>query len=195
MTAVTRQVELRSDNAAGVAPEILEAVAGANVGSALAYGGDEWSARLRERVTEVFEHDRAQIFPVVSGTAANALALSALTPPWGAVLCHEGAHILHNEGGATSLLSGGAVMRGLSGQGSKLTVDSLRAEFGRTGWGDPHSSQPSVLSLTCPTEHGAVYTPAEISALAAVAAQRSPAGAPRRRADRQRARPTRVHSG
>lgn len=80
------RVELRSDNAAGVAPEILAAVAGANTGSAPAYGGDDVTARLHELVSEVFERE-ARVFPVVSGTAANALALSAMTPPWGAVLC------------------------------------------------------------------------------------------------------------
>ena len=109
---------MRSDNAAGVAPEILAAVAAADEGSALAYGADEWTARLRERVADVFEHPDAAVFPVVSGTAANALGLSALCPPWGAVLCHESAHILNSEGGATSLFGGGAVMRGLPGSRS-----------------------------------------------------------------------------
>ena len=115
-----RPIELRSDNAAGVAPEILAAVAAADEGSALAYGGDEWTARLRERVAEVFEHPDVTVFPVVSGTAANALGLSALCPPWGAVLCHESAHILNSEGGATSLLGGGAVMRGLPGPSFRI---------------------------------------------------------------------------
>lgn len=94
-------IELRSDNAAGAAPEIVAAAAAANQGSALAYGGDEWTRTLTGLVRDVFEHDVAAVFPVASGTAANALALSALTPPWGAVLCHETAHIIQNEGGAT----------------------------------------------------------------------------------------------
>jgi threonine aldolase len=74
-------IELRSDNAAGVDPEIVSAIAAANTGSALAYGADEWTARLRDTVRAVFEHPDAEVFPVISGTAANSLALAALCPP------------------------------------------------------------------------------------------------------------------
>ncbi|MET0577713.1 MAG: beta-eliminating lyase-related protein [Ilumatobacteraceae bacterium] len=168
-----RRIELRSDNAAGVAPEIMAAVVAAGEGSALAYGGDEWSARLRERVADVFEYPDVTVFPVASGTAANALGLAALTPPWGAVLCHETAHILNSEGGATSTFGGGAVMRGLAGPSSKLVPSSVRELYDQTWWGDPHHSQPAVVSLTCPTDHGAVYTSAEVAALAEVAAEHS----------------------
>jgi threonine aldolase len=165
-------IELRSDNAAGVAPEILAAVVAANTGSALAYGGDDWSTRLRERVADVFEHPDVAVFPVTTGTAANALGLSALCPPWGAVLCHETAHIIRNEAGATSMFGAGAVMRGLPGPDFKLTPASVEAAFADTWWGDPHHSQPSVVSLTCPTDYGTVYAPAEVAALAAVARAR-----------------------
>lgn len=164
-------IELRSDNAAGVAPEILAAVEAAGEGSALAYGGDEWTARLGERVAEVFEHPDATVFPVVSGTAANAIGLSAMCPPWGSVLCHDTAHITRNECGATSLFSGGAVMHGLAGDSYKLAPESVRTAYHATRWGDPHHSQPSVLSLTCPTDNGTIYTPAEVAALAAVAGE------------------------
>ena len=109
-------IELRSDNAAGAAPQIMSAIASANTGSALAYGADDWTAELRDKVRDVFEHPDAEVFPVISGTAANSLALSALCPPWGAVLCHETAHILQSECGATSMFGGGAVMRGVGGE-------------------------------------------------------------------------------
>lgn len=169
---MSTRIEFRSDNAAGVAPEILDAVAAANVGSALAYGGDGWTARLQAKVAEVFEFPTAQVFPVISGTAANALGLSALCPPWGAVLCHESAHILRSECGATSMFGAGAVLRGLPGAGSRLSVDSLEAAFAATNWGDNHQSQPSVLSLTLPTDLGALYRPHEVAALAATAKAR-----------------------
>lgn len=152
-----------------MAPEILDAIASANHGSALGYGGDEWTARLRTRVREVFEHDTADVFPVVSGTAANALGLSAMLPPWGAVICHAEAHIVTSEAAATSLFSGGVSLRGLPGAGSKLVPGEVLAALGATRWGDPHASQPMVLSLTCPTEYGAVYTPGEVADLAAAA--------------------------
>ena len=168
----TDQIELRSDNAAGVAPQIMAALVAADEGSALAYGGDAITGRLRELVREVFQHPAAEVFPVVSGTAANALALSAMCPPWGSVLCHETAHIFTNEGGATSLFSGGAVMRGLPGAGYKVQPSGVQQAFDHTFWGDPHHSQPSVLSITCPTDFGTVYTVAEVAALASVAHDR-----------------------
>ena len=166
------EIELRSDNAAGVAPEILAAVAAANTGSALAYGADAWTARLQEVAAAAFERADVTVFPVVSGTAANSLTLAALCPPWGAVLCHESAHIVRSECGATSMFSGGAVMRGLPGPASLLEDDSLRHAFATTRWGDPHHSQPSVLSLTSPTDLGAVYPVARVAELAAIAKER-----------------------
>ncbi|MDJ0767622.1 MAG: beta-eliminating lyase-related protein [Ilumatobacter sp.] len=158
-------IELRSDNAAGVAPAIVEAMVGANVGTAIAYGDDALTASLQRRVREVFEHESARVFPVTSGTAGNSLALSALCPPWGAVLCHETAHILNSEGGATSLLGGGAVMRGVPGPDFRVSADTVSAALDSVRWGDPHHSQPSVLSLTQPTDMGTVYPVAEVAAL------------------------------
>ena len=151
------RIELRSDNSVGVAPEILAAVVAADEGGAMAYGADAWTARLHERVAEVFECDDVAVFPVVSGTAANALGLSALCPPWGAVLCHESAHIVRSEGGATSLFTS-AVMRGLSGDDhDRLTAAAIEEAFASTRWGDPHHSQPAVVSLTQPTDLGTLY--------------------------------------
>ncbi|MEP7202441.1 MAG: beta-eliminating lyase-related protein [Ilumatobacteraceae bacterium] len=165
-------IEFRSDNAAGAAPEIMAAITAANTGSALAYGADEWTTEARDKVREVFEHPDAEVFPVISGTAANSLALSALCPPWGAVLCHETAHILRSECGATSMLGGGATMRGLAGHQFRISPESLRQAFEATRWGDPHHSQPSVISFTVPSDHGTIYTPEQIGELVGIARQR-----------------------
>jgi threonine aldolase len=165
-------IELRSDNAAGVAPEILAAVEAANTGSALAYGGDDLTAHLHDVVREVFEHSTARVFPVTSGTAANSLAISASTPPWGAVLCHPSAHIITAEGGATSLFGGGAVMQGVGGEHSLIDPDRLRVALEGVRWGDPHESQPSVLSVTVPSDFGTVYRPEHLAALTSIARER-----------------------
>lgn len=172
MTPVTSVIELRSDNAAGVAPEIVAALDAANRGSALAYGADPVTERLHEVVREVFEHPGVRVFPVTSGTAANALSLSASTPPWGAVLCHDTAHILNSEGGATSLLSAGAQMKGVAGDDFLIDPAELQAALDAAWWGDPHQSQPTVLSLTQPTDRGTVYSVARVSELAAIAKTR-----------------------
>ncbi len=166
------QIELRSDNAAGVAPEIMAALTAADAGSALAYGADARTAELEAVVREVFEHPTARVFPVSSGTAANALALAAMSPPWGAVLCHETAHIIVNECGATSMFGAGAVMRGVAGDGYLVGATELRAALEAAWWGAPHQSQPSVLSLTQPSDMGTIYTVEQVAELAAIAGER-----------------------
>ncbi len=171
-TSDLRPIEFRSDNAAGAAPELVEAIVAANVGSALAYGGDDWTARVHRRAAEVFERDDVAVFPVGSGTAANAIGLSAICPPWGAVLCHDTAHILRSECAATSMFGGGAALRGLPavlGDDYKVSPAALHQAFAETRWGDPHHSQPSVLSLTSPTDFGSIYTVAEVAELAGIA--------------------------
>lgn len=171
MRGVT-EIELRSDNAAGVAPEIMAAVAAADVGSALAYGDDPVTAHLEQVVRSVFEHPTARVFPVTSGTAANSLSLTSMCPPWGAVLCHQTAHILNSEAGATSMLGGGVMMRGVAGDDFRMHPDTLRAAFDATRWGDNHHSQPKVLSFTQPTDMGTIYSVADIAALTALARER-----------------------
>ena len=165
-------IELRSDNAAGVAPDILAAVAGANTGTALAYGADAVTAQLESVVRDVFEHGSARVFAVTSGTAANALSLTSMCPPWGSVLCHESAHILTNECGATSLLGGGAVIHGIPGDGFRVGRDTLEAALDEVRWGDPHHSQPALLSLTEPTDMGTLYPVDEVAELASIAHDR-----------------------
>jgi threonine aldolase len=166
-------IELRSDNTAAVVPEILAAVVAANHGTALAYGGDELTDRLESVVRDVFEHPTARVFPVTSGTAANALSLSALCPPWGSVVCHESAHILNSECASTSLLGGGAAIRGIAGDDFRITPESLQDALDGIRWGDPHHSQPKVLSFTQPTDMGTIYSLDDIASVVAVGKTRS----------------------
>lgn len=160
---------MRSDNSAAVAPEIIEAIVRANDGTALAYGGDEITERLQDRVREVFEHDGARIFPITSGTGGNALGLSALTPPWGAVVCHPTAHIVSNEPGSTSLFAGGAQMLHVGGDRYLIDPDELRSTLELFPWRDPHNSQPSVVSVTQPTDFGSVYDLSHLAKLTTLA--------------------------
>src|SRR3954452_12637112 len=135
-----------SDNTAGVAPEILAALARANEGSALAYGNDAWTERVERRFSEVFEHEVA-VFLVSTGTAANALALAHLMPPWGAVLCHAESHIATDECGAPEFFGGGLKLLGLKGEAAKVSAETLRAALEGGQWGGPHHVSPGVLSL------------------------------------------------
>ena len=160
-----------SDNAAGVAPAILDALQRANTGFALGYGQDEATKRLESRFSELFEREVA-VFLVSTGTAANALALAHVSPPWGAVICHSEAHIAKDECGAPEFFGGGLKLVGLAGEGCKITASALAQTLERTAWGGPHHVSPAVLSLTQATEAGTVYQPDEIADLAAFARSR-----------------------
>jgi threonine aldolase len=156
-----------SDNAAGIAPEILAAIARANEGYALAYGEDQCTERLERRFAEMFEREVA-VFLAATGTAANALALAHLTPPWGAVICHSEAHIATDECGAPEFFGGGIKLLGIEGIGCKIEPHALqRILSGR--WGGPHHVRPAVLSISQATEAGTIYRPHEIRALADIA--------------------------
>jgi threonine aldolase len=157
-----------SDNAAGIAPEILDAIARANAGPALAYGRDPWTERVERRFAEVFEHEVA-VFLVPTGTAANALALAHLAPPWGAVLCHEQAHIATDECGAPEFFGAGLKLIGLAGEAGKIAPATLLGALEGREWGGPHHVRPAVLSLSQATEAGTIYRPQEIRQLADIA--------------------------
>ena len=157
-----------SDNAAAIAPEILAAISRANEGAALGYGQDVWTRRVEERFAEVFAREVA-VFLVPTGTAANALALAHLTPPWGAVLCHEEAHIATDECGAPEFFGGGIKLVGLAGEAGKITPDTLQHALTDGQWGGPHHVSPAVLSLSQATEAGTVYRADEIRQLADIA--------------------------
>lgn len=160
-----------SDNAFGVAPEILEAIARANVGAASSYGGDEITARLQRRFSDVFECSVA-VFPVATGTAANALSLATLTPPYGAIFCHEVAHVNVDECGAPEMFSGGAKLVSVGGANGKIDAGVFEKALGTYRKGDVHQVQPACLTLTQSTEAGAVYTLDELKRLTSLAHER-----------------------
>jgi len=157
----------KSDNTAAVSQEILAAISDANIGVALAYGTDQWSERMHTVFDKFFE-TRVRVFAVSSGTAANSLAIATLCPPWGTVLTHAEAHIERDECGAPEFFTGGAKLSLVGGAGAKISAADLKA---RLAWFEPHvhGVQPRMLSITQATERGAVYTPAEIRALADIA--------------------------
>jgi threonine aldolase len=161
-------VNFASDNAVGAAPRIVAALTACNDGATPAYGADPLSERAARLLCEIFERDCA-VFLVTTGTAANALALAALSPAWGAVLCHEEAHIHEDECGAPEFYTGGAKLVGIPGIGGKIGPDALAATLRRFPRGVMHHVQGACLSLSQATEAGTVYTPAEIAALAEIA--------------------------
>jgi threonine aldolase len=164
-------IDYRSDNTGRAAPAILEALIRANRDTALGYGADEWTAALQQRFTELFE-TAVRVFPVATGTAANALALASVTPSWGNVYCSEVAHINTAEANATGFFGGGVKLVAVAGNHGKIGSEPLAETLAAIAPGQLHRGQPAAVSLTQATDLGAVYTLDEIRAVAEVAKAR-----------------------
>ena len=156
-----------SDNTATVCPEILAALTEANQGLEIAYGDDPWTQRLDE-VFSTFFGIAVRAFAVSTGTAANALSLATLAPPYGAIFAHEQAHVVHDECGAPEFFSGGARVVPVPGEHGKITPETLSPALEATPV-SVHTLQPAVLTLTQLTELGTAYRPAEVAALSELA--------------------------
>jgi threonine aldolase len=165
-------VNFASDNTAPVAPAILDAIVEANRGFALGYGNDDWTHALERRLSEIFERDVAA-FLVPTGTAANALALAQVSPPWGAVFCHSQSHILTDECGAPEFFGGGLKLVGLPGDDGKIALATLQTALAGYGGHSPHQVVASALSIAQASEAGTIYRTGEIAALAELAHERS----------------------
>jgi len=158
-----------SDNAAPACPEVMAALHDANR-LETAYDGDSYSARLDDAFSELFE-TRVTALWVATGTAANSLALAALCPPHGSIVCHRDAHIQNDECGAPEFYTHGAKLVLAEGPGAKVNVETVEAALA-TIRADVHQVQPHALSITNATEYGLVYTPAEVAALGRLCKER-----------------------
>jgi threonine aldolase len=161
-------MDFASDNSSGASPQVLQAVLAANAGYAAPYGVDDWTRAAQERLSDVFERD-CVMFLVATGSASNALALAALTPPWGAIFCHHDAHVMGDECGAPEFYTAGAKLVGVDGSDGKIDPAALRATLAAFPRGLVKQVQPAALSLSQATESGRLYEPTEIAALTAIA--------------------------
>jgi threonine aldolase len=161
-----RARQLASDTYAGICPEALAAIQGANHGHAAAYGDDRWTARAEALLRDLFETDCA-VFFVPTGTAANALALAALCRPYHSVFCHADAHVQTDECGAPEYAAHSIKLVPIDGAGGKLAPGPLRAAAARRR--DVHSHKPGALTLSQATEAGTLYSAEEVRALGGLA--------------------------
>jgi threonine aldolase len=157
-----------SDNVAPVCAPILAAIQAANASATGSYGADPFTERLTQAASRVFETEVA-IYPVSTGTAANALALSQIAPPYGGIYCHTGAHIVTDECGAPEFFTGGAKLLGLPSATGKIGPEALAAAVAFAEEMGVHHVRPSAVSITQATELGTVYGLDELAALTAAA--------------------------
>ncbi len=148
----------------------MAAVNKANDGFVTSYGGDDLTAKLQSVTSDLFER-QVTVFPVVSGTAANALALSQIVPAFGAIYCYEAAHIVTDEAGAPGFFTGGAQLIGFPATDGKIRAEQLTKAVAYAEDLGIHHVKPGAVTLTQATEWGTVYSRSELSAISDVAKQ------------------------
>ena len=156
-----------SDNATGVAAEILAAIVAANDGATMPYGNDDLTKSAKAAIADVFECE-ADVFLLASGTAANALCLSVMAPPYGSIFCHAQSHIQNDECGAPEFYTGGAKLVPMEGDHGKILGPDLKSLIENTD-PDVHHVRPAAVSITQSTEAGTVYTVDEVTGIADLA--------------------------
>ena len=159
-------MNFRSDNETGAHPLIIDAVSRAfRAGPVHSYGADAWTQKVEQRLRQIFQKPDMVSFPVASGTAANVLALSCCTPPWGSIYSHPTAHIAVDEANAPEFYTG-AKLEPIDGPAGKIDSKKLANALAQPVYGVVHHPQPSVVSITQATECGTAYAPEEIAAIA-----------------------------
>jgi threonine aldolase len=158
--------DFASDNTAPICPEAWVALQEANADYAAAYGEDRWTARVCDRIREIFETD-CDVYFVSTGTAANALALAQMCQSFRSIICHQNAHIQTDECGAPEFFTGGSKLLLVGGGNGKIDIGQAKALLMREN--ELHSHKPGAISIAQATEFGTVYTRDETAAIADLA--------------------------
>ncbi|MEZ5812705.1 MAG: low specificity L-threonine aldolase [Rhizobiaceae bacterium] len=160
-------MNFKSDNCAGAHPKITENLAANASGFAASYGASDVDRRAEEMFCDLFGRQVA-VFFVGTGTAANALAMTAVNRPGGVVFCHPQAHIFEDECGAPEYFTGGARLAGVDGAFGRMDPDGLVEAIGRHPADFVHNGQPMAVSITQSTEIGTLYAPGDIDAISTI---------------------------
>lgn len=170
MNTLRPEINFGSDNWADAHPTIAENLLKHSSGFAKPCSESDLDIAVEEGLRRAFEHEKLAAFYVATGTAANSLALNAVTTPGGVVFAHRESHVVVDECGAPEYLSGGQLrIAQIPGLHGKMDPEALRLEVARYAAYDVHGGRPVAISLTNPTESGTVYTLDEVEEIAAVA--------------------------
>lgn len=156
-----------SDNAAGAHQKISDSLLRNSTGYADSYGESDLDKKIIAKFSEIFETD-VYVFFVSTGTAANALALSATAKAGGIVLCHEDAHVIEDECGAPEFFTGGCRLAPINGELGKISSGTLAKAMGELAPDNVHHGRVMAATIAQATEFGTVYSVNEISVLAEV---------------------------
>lgn len=160
-----------SDNQAPAHPRVLGAMLAANEGRCGSYGDDPWTAQALDLLYAVFETHDLDAYFVGTGGAANGLALSALCPPWAAILAHPHAHVLEDEGNGPEFFTSGSRLVALGAKGLLVQPEDIEAAAARHSPDFVHGLQPRAVTLTNLSETGQIYSPDHLLAISATCAK------------------------
>ena len=163
---IVERHQFASDNTASICPEAWAALHAANTDYAAVYGEDRWTARVCDRIREIFETD-CDVYFVFTGTAANSLALAQMCQSFRGIVCHQNAHIQTDECGGPEFFTGGSKLLLVGGGNGKIDLGQTKALLTRQN--EVHSHKPGVISIAQATEFGTVYTRDEIAAITELA--------------------------
>ena len=150
-----------SDNFAGVHPDVMAAIQGANVGHAMAYGADPWTERSDAVFKKVFGA-AAESYIVFNGTGANVAMLKHLFSSWQAVICSSSSHLWTDECGAPSGNTGCSLLL-VKEKNGKINPEGCKKFLSAKG--SQHNMQPAAISIAQSTELGTVYSIEEMKEL------------------------------
>jgi threonine aldolase len=133
-------IDLRSDTVTQPTPAMKAAMLAAPLGDDV-LGDDPTVLALQARCAELLGKPASCFVP--SGTMANQAAIRAQTQPGDEIICHEGSHIFHYEGGGPAVLSGCMcrVVNSLDGTFEPSVIDGLIRP------NDSHYCRSSLLVL------------------------------------------------
>ena len=151
-----------TDTVSGIAPEIMNSIISASNTKTLPYGNDVYTKECKETICKIFENDKLEIIPLMSGTASNALALSSFLPSYGNILCHDEAHINKDEGGAPEFFSGGGKLLTISSKSGKLKANNINNKIDNINFKSKQASKISGVSITQLAENGKIKKKNEI---------------------------------
>lgn len=149
-----------SDNYSGVHPKILEKIIEVNCGHVSAYGADEITQEAINSFKEIFGD--VEVFFVFNGTGANVLALEGMKNKVSAVITPESSHIVQDETGAPSKITGMQLLTVPSTDGK---LDLELAQKWLTFKNNFHKPKADIISISQTTEYGTVYTTDEIKSI------------------------------
>lgn len=155
--------QFRNDYSEGAAPEILDALVATNSQQTVGYGGDEFCERAARLIQDACGQADAFVKFIPGGTAANILAISALTDEFEGPILAADAHPTIHETGAIE--GTGRRLLATRDPYGVLTPESAERVWQDMTSGGCHTTRPGMIYFSNTTEFGHAYSRSEFDAL------------------------------